>query len=40
MTKLEAALAVVTDNAPSSVGGGGTPLQPLALPLPPPPGDP
>jgi hypothetical protein len=38
MAKLEAALAVVTDNGPSAIGGGGTPLQPLALPLPPQPG--
>jgi len=38
MAKLEAALAVITDNGPSAVGGGGTPLQPLALPLPPQPG--
>lgn len=38
MAKLEAALAVVTDNGPNAVGGGGTPLQPLALPLPPQPG--
>ncbi len=38
MAKLEAALAVVTDNGPSAVGGGGMPLQPLAPPLPPQPG--
>jgi hypothetical protein len=30
-----AALNVVDDNSPSSIGGGGTPLQPLAPPLPP-----
>jgi hypothetical protein len=30
-----AALNVVNDNAPSTIGGGGTPLQPLAPPLPP-----
>jgi hypothetical protein len=34
-----AALSVVDDNAPSTIGGGGTPLQPLAAPLPPAPGD-
>jgi hypothetical protein len=32
---LLAALNVVDDNGPSSIGGGGTPLQPLAPPLPP-----
>lgn len=32
-------LSVVNDNGPSSIGGGGTPLQPIAAPLPPPPGD-
>lgn len=32
-----AKLTVVDNNASSSVGGGGSPLQPLALPLPPPP---
>ena len=32
---LLAALNVVDDNASTSVGGGGTPLQPLAPPLPP-----
>jgi hypothetical protein len=34
---LVAALAVVDDNGPNAIGGGGTPLQPLALPLPPAP---
>lgn len=34
-----AALSVVDDNSPSTVGGGGAPLQPLAAPLPPAPGD-
>jgi hypothetical protein len=34
MGKLEAALAVVTNNGPNTIGGGGMPLQPLALPLP------
>ena len=32
---LIAALAVVDDNGPTSIGGGGAPLQPLAPPLPP-----
>ena len=31
---LMAALAVVNNNAPTSIGGGGTPLQPPAPPLP------
>jgi hypothetical protein len=34
---LVAALSVVSDNGPNSIGGGGTPLQPLAAPLPPAP---
>ncbi len=38
MAALEAALAVITSNTPTSIGGGGNPLQPLALPLPPQPG--
>jgi hypothetical protein len=37
--KLVSELSVVDDNTATSVGGGGTPLQPLAPPLPPPPGD-
>jgi hypothetical protein len=37
MAALLGALAVVSNNSPTSIGGGGTPLQPLALPLPPPP---
>jgi hypothetical protein len=40
MQKLVSALSVVNNNAVSSVGGGGTPLQPLAPPLPLPLGDP
>jgi hypothetical protein len=36
-TTLLANLSVVDDNGPSSVGGGGTPLQPIAAPLPPAP---
>jgi hypothetical protein len=35
MTAIYAALAVVDDNTSTTIGGGGTPLQPLALPLPP-----
>jgi len=35
MIALYAHLAVVDDNGPTSIGGGGTPLQPLAPPLPP-----
>ena len=31
--RLLAALSVVTNNGPNSIGGGGTPLQPLAPPL-------
>jgi hypothetical protein len=37
MAKIVAALSVVSDNTSTSIGGGGTPLQPLALPLPAPP---
>jgi hypothetical protein len=33
MAILLGALSVVDDNSPSSIGGGGTPLQPPALPL-------
>ncbi len=33
MDRLFGALAVVDNNAPSTIGGGGTPLQPPALPL-------
>jgi hypothetical protein len=40
MQKLISALSVVNNNTASSVGGGGTPLQALALPLPAPLGDP
>jgi hypothetical protein len=40
MAAVIAALAVVDDSSPTAVGGGGTPLQPLAPPLPPAPGDP
>jgi hypothetical protein len=39
MAKIYAALSVVTNNTPSTIGGGGTPLQPLAPPLVAPPGD-
>lgn len=38
MLAIESALFVVANNGPTSTGGGGTPLQPLALPLPPEPG--
>jgi hypothetical protein len=40
MAKITAALSVVNNNSATSIGGGGTPLQPLAPPLPAPPGDP
>jgi hypothetical protein len=40
MQKLVSALSVVNNNVASTVGGGGTPLQPLAPPLPLPLGDP
>jgi hypothetical protein len=40
MQTLISALSVVNNNTASSVGGGGTPLQALALPLPAPLGDP
>jgi hypothetical protein len=33
VARIVAALAVVDNNAPSTVGGGGTPLQPLAPPI-------
>jgi hypothetical protein len=33
MVKIFTRLAVVDNNSPSSVGGGGTPRQPLAPPL-------
>jgi hypothetical protein len=39
MVKIYAALSVVTNNTASTIGGGGTPLQPLAPPLDAPPGD-
>jgi hypothetical protein len=39
IAKLLGTLNVVSNNAPASVGGGGTPRQPLAAPLPPAPGD-
>ena len=32
-------LVVVDNNSPTSIGGGGAPLQPLAAPLPPAPSD-
>jgi hypothetical protein len=35
MEAIYAALSAVTNNTASTIGGGGTPLQPLALPLPP-----
>jgi hypothetical protein len=34
LNKIRAQLRVVTNNGPSSVGGGGTPVVPLAPPLP------
>jgi hypothetical protein len=37
MQKLLGALAVVNNNGPTAIGGGGAPLQPLAAPLPAPP---
>jgi hypothetical protein len=37
MRRIFTALHVVDNNGPSSIGGGGTPRQPLAPPLPPPP---
>jgi hypothetical protein len=40
MAKIVAALEVVSDNSATTIGGGGTPLQPLAPPLVAPPGDP
>jgi fibronectin type III domain protein len=36
MQRLIPALYLVDNNGPTSIGGGGTPLQPLALPLEPP----
>lgn len=33
MMKIFAALSVIDDNGPSSIGGGGAPLQPLAPPI-------
>jgi hypothetical protein len=39
MAKVVAALDVVANNTASTIGGGGTPLQPLAPPLTAPPGD-
>jgi hypothetical protein len=35
MLVIYAHLSVIGDNAPTTIGGGGTPLQPLAAPLPP-----
>lgn len=37
--KILSNLMVVDNNSATSIGGGGNPLQPLAPPLPPPPGD-
>jgi hypothetical protein len=39
MQKLVSALSVVNNNAASAVGGGGTPLQPLAPEISAPAGD-